>query len=973
MALCGAGFWTWQLLHKRQRLTWLGPPESYRSEAIDVSADGVVAGRFFASYGERAFRWENGIMQNLGTLPGWPHSWGWGISADGRVVVGDVTTGAGPKRAFRWESGVMQELGTLPSIPYSSGVDVSFDGSVIVGVAHYPFRAFRWVNGIIQDLGTLGGNESWARGVSANGQVIVGLSRNAQGWWRAFRWESGVMQDLGTLGGPQSSALGISADGLVVVGWAQDPQGQWRAFRWVNGVMQNLGTLPGQSVSLAAATSANGEIVVGWAYSYWEYDGRAFRWTPSGGLEDLNQTYAHLLQGGSILKSATSISPDGRYIVGWGYNAATGRSIEAYLLDTGVPGNRPPAVPTLIAPANGATVPPRPTFQLRASDPDGDRVRFEVELRQGNTVRTFYVPASGYVNSGQIASGTPLEDLSAGDWQWRARTWDSRWAVSSWSEQRSFRVVKLLDNAPGGSPAGVPNIAWGPLVTVSPQPPGWDSNRKRLVAGVKRGGVLYLAFSHDTRASDVLRISVSGVSLTTSGTYWVRADTISVTPVENDPLEIPDYVVLRKTGSNPTVCSIRSSACGVFDTNGRIQSNVEEFYAICLRVKFEGQRVPADPSEVGNYLRQLGQSNRIPPHLLWAIAWEETLPGQRWSHTRADGWSLLTSDGGIGLMQLTQETAVWGPRNIGDGWLPSDTIPNDLLTHLHKLASDWRYNARAGAAILKLPPPPVEDRNNCQVQTPIPRVLGTGADAMPYVLEHWWFRVWNYNGILCVNDAERCYEGPFYYPERIRFWLRETVCEQRRFTPVGSMGLPSFMRYASCNICIASAPTPYPANIDVNFDGVIDAKIRGSGESQDNLWDSNNCLRFWVDGSTVRWVRILSLNNRELHNHLGGGEVRWCPVSPEELIVIGQGGFIEVNVDSTVGSTIVKTKFPPAAHFWRAPGDVNGDGCTDDADLLAVLFAFGQSGADLPEDVNGDEVVDDADLLMVLFHFGSGC
>jgi photosystem II stability/assembly factor-like uncharacterized protein len=55
------------------------------------------------------------------------------------------------------------------------------------------------------------------------------------------------------------------------------------------------------------------------------------------------------------------------------------------------------------------------------------------------------------------------------------------------------------------------------------------------------------------------------------------------------------------------------------------------------------------------------------------------------------------------------------------------------------------------------------------------------------------------------------------------------------------------------------------------------------------------------------------------------------------------------------------------------PGDVNGDGCVDDADLLTVLFAFGQSGSGLPEDVNGDGVVDDADLLTVLFNFGQGC
>lgn len=45
----------------------------------------------------------------------------------------------------------------------------------------------------------------------------------------------------------------------------------------------------------------------------------------------------------------------------------------------------------------------------------------------------------------------------------------------------------------------------------------------------------------------------------------------------------------------------------------------------------------------------------------------------------------------------------------------------------------------------------------------------------------------------------------------------------------------------------------------------------------------------------------------------------------------------------------------------------------DDADLLRVLFVFGQSGASLLEDMSEDGVVDDADLLQVLFHFGSGC
>ncbi len=52
------------------------------------------------------------------------------------------------------------------------------------------------------------------------------------------------------------------------------------------------------------------------------------------------------------------------------------------------------------------------------------------------------------------------------------------------------------------------------------------------------------------------------------------------------------------------------------------------------------------------------------------------------------------------------------------------------------------------------------------------------------------------------------------------------------------------------------------------------------------------------------------------------------------------------------------------------PGDINGDNIIDDADLLQVLFAFGQGGLNLPEDLNGDGTVDDADLLLVLFNFG---
>ena len=185
-------------------------------------------------------------------------------------------------------------------------------------------------------LGTLGGNESEAYGVSADGSVMVGSAQVSPPGWRAFRWtaETG-MQNLGTLPGSNNSfAQGVSADGTVVVGTCFDTSRRGRVFRWtVNEGMQDLGGLPGYSITQAMAVSADGSVIVGIAMGA---DTRAFRWTASRGMEDLNITYANLLAGGSQLMAAYAISPDGRYIVGRGYNAATRRA-EAFLLDTGFP------------------------------------------------------------------------------------------------------------------------------------------------------------------------------------------------------------------------------------------------------------------------------------------------------------------------------------------------------------------------------------------------------------------------------------------------------------------------------------------------------------------------------------------------------------------------------------------------------------------------------------------------------------
>ncbi len=244
------------------------------------------------------------------------------------------TMGKGAARRWRalWLVWVVVAWAALPSLAQrltwlgTLGGDeslanaVSADGSVVVGWARNAagkHRAFRWTAARgMQDLGTLGGSVSVATGVSADGSVVVGSAYNAAGQECAFRWTAaGGMQDLGTLGGRESEAWGVSADGSVVVGRAANAAGQNRAFRWTEaGGMQDLGTLGGGE-SAAFGVSADGSVVVGTAWND-AGDRRAFRWTEASGMQDLG-----MLPGGGW-SEAYGISADGSVVVGTAWNAA---------------------------------------------------------------------------------------------------------------------------------------------------------------------------------------------------------------------------------------------------------------------------------------------------------------------------------------------------------------------------------------------------------------------------------------------------------------------------------------------------------------------------------------------------------------------------------------------------------------------------------------------------------------------------
>lgn len=256
--------------------------------------------------------------ENLGTLSG-IFSQAYGVSADGRVVVGSATVLAGHHHAFRWDSVAgLQDMGTLGGNS-STAVAVSADGNVIVGnasLANGDISVFRWTqSGGMQEIVALGGTYAHATAVSSDGTAIVGWFRpNVPSVAAAstFLWTATVgVQDLGSLGGDSAQANAVSADGGVVVGYSTTAAGDTRAYRWTAaGGMQDLGMLPGDTDASARGVSDDGTVVVGVSVDRNSSSvSHPFRWTAAGGMEQLD------LLGGSF-GSANAISADGRVVVG---------------------------------------------------------------------------------------------------------------------------------------------------------------------------------------------------------------------------------------------------------------------------------------------------------------------------------------------------------------------------------------------------------------------------------------------------------------------------------------------------------------------------------------------------------------------------------------------------------------------------------------------------------------------------------
>lgn len=160
---------------------------------------------------------------------------------------------------------------------------------------------------MMRDLGTLGGHESRACGVNAQG-LIVGSAQTADGTWHAFLWSSDSgMKQLDVPGAVSSWGIAINGAGQVTGSYA-DAEGKEGAFIGTDAKGFQIISTPYRLCG-AEDINAAGQVLLTSAY-HDDDDTHVMVWSENDGLRDLGSPYP------SCYVSVNAIANAGD-IIGW--------------------------------------------------------------------------------------------------------------------------------------------------------------------------------------------------------------------------------------------------------------------------------------------------------------------------------------------------------------------------------------------------------------------------------------------------------------------------------------------------------------------------------------------------------------------------------------------------------------------------------------------------------------------------------
>lgn len=188
----------------------------------------------------RAVLWQNDGITDLGTLPeGGYESVANAVNNRGQVVGAALNTIPDPNsltltlnfvygttqvRAFLWEDGVMQDLGTLGGTDALAAL-INERGQVMgwsytsltKGGVCFPLAigSFIWEKEKgMRDLGNFGGTCTLAQDLNNRGQIVGYEVPAGKTFFRAFLWEDGSLRELGgSLGGRYTGAFVVNDAG----------------------------------------------------------------------------------------------------------------------------------------------------------------------------------------------------------------------------------------------------------------------------------------------------------------------------------------------------------------------------------------------------------------------------------------------------------------------------------------------------------------------------------------------------------------------------------------------------------------------------------------------------------------------------------------------------------------------------------------------------------------------------------------